>query len=206
MGFGLKLIEDGDSSNVTGFGNLPFLPLLRLRLHMDFTSCFWFIFNLLSITFIYFCAYSQLYSVHKHKKEVKNKMPRGDKTGPWGLGPKTGRAAGYCAGYDAPGYINPTPGFSRGYGWGFGRGWRRGYGRGFGRGFSRRWRGRMWSYPPRQPFMYPPIQSRSTKQELTALEEYKKELEEERNLIDQEIRELKKEITGSKDKIKSEKE
>ena len=125
-------------------------------------------------------------------------MPRGDKTGPWGLGPKTGRAAGYCAGYDAPGYINPAPEFRRGYGWSFSRGWRRCYGRGFGRGFNRRWRGRMWSYPP--------IQSRSTKQELSALEEYKKELEEERNLIDQEIRELKKEITASKDKIKSEKE
>jgi len=26
-------------------------------------------------------------------------MPRGDGTGPWGLGPMTGRAAGYCAGY-----------------------------------------------------------------------------------------------------------
>ena len=26
-------------------------------------------------------------------------MPRGDGTGPRGLGPMTGRAAGYCAGY-----------------------------------------------------------------------------------------------------------
>ncbi|MGI6131405.1 MAG: DUF5320 domain-containing protein [Bacillota bacterium] len=30
-------------------------------------------------------------------------MPRGDGTGPAGFGPMTGRAAGYCAGYDAPG-------------------------------------------------------------------------------------------------------
>jgi hypothetical protein len=29
-------------------------------------------------------------------------MPRGDGTGPGGLGPMTGRAAGFCAGYPAP--------------------------------------------------------------------------------------------------------
>ena len=43
-------------------------------------------------------------------------MPRGDRTGPWGLGPRTGRAAGYCSGYPVPGYMNPTPGFGRGFG------------------------------------------------------------------------------------------
>ena len=48
-------------------------------------------------------------------------MPRGDRTGPWGAGPMTGRGAGYCAGYGAPGYMNPVGG--RGYGLGFGRGW-----------------------------------------------------------------------------------
>jgi len=31
-------------------------------------------------------------------------MPRGDKTGPEGKGPKTGRRAGFCAGSDEPGY------------------------------------------------------------------------------------------------------
>ena len=46
-------------------------------------------------------------------------MPGGDGTGPAGLGPMTGRAAGYCAGYPVPGYMNPIPG--RGY-WGRGRG------------------------------------------------------------------------------------
>jgi hypothetical protein len=34
-------------------------------------------------------------------------MPRGDRTGPAGMGPMTGRAAGYCAGYGTPGYMNP---------------------------------------------------------------------------------------------------
>jgi hypothetical protein len=48
-------------------------------------------------------------------------MPRGDRTGPSGLGPRTGRAAGYCAGYPIPGFMNPEPGFGRGLG--FGRGW-----------------------------------------------------------------------------------
>ena len=42
-------------------------------------------------------------------------MPFGDGTGPMGLGPMTGRAAGYCAGYPAPGFTNPIPG--RGLGW-----------------------------------------------------------------------------------------
>jgi hypothetical protein len=57
-------------------------------------------------------------------------MPWGDGTGPAGMGPMTGRAAGYCAGYPVPGYMNPMPGF--GYGaWGGAQGgyWRRpGYG------------------------------------------------------------------------------
>lgn len=72
----------------------------------------------------------------------------------------TGRAAGYCAGYDAPGYANPVPG--RGYGRGWGRGWFGG--RGYGRGGGYGWRHRFyatglpgwarygyapdWGYPP----------------------------------------------------------
>lgn len=57
-------------------------------------------------------------------------MPRGDRTGPQGAGPRTGRGMGYCSGYDRPGYANPTPGFR---GWagfgqvGMGRGWRHRY-------------------------------------------------------------------------------
>ncbi|MBO8131882.1 MAG: DUF5320 domain-containing protein [Candidatus Marinimicrobia bacterium] len=60
-------------------------------------------------------------------------MPLGDRTGPLGLGPMTGRAAGYCAGYPVPGYLNPVPGIGR-LGWG--RGW-------FGRG--RGWRHWFWA-------------------------------------------------------------
>jgi hypothetical protein len=50
-------------------------------------------------------------------------MPGGDRTGPAGMGPMTGRAAGFCAGYPVPGYMNPVGG--RGYG-GWGRGFRGG--------------------------------------------------------------------------------
>jgi len=46
-------------------------------------------------------------------KEAIN-MPLGDGTGPAGMGPMTGRAAGFCAGYPVPGYMNPAPGFRSG--------------------------------------------------------------------------------------------
>ncbi len=47
-------------------------------------------------------------------------MPGGNRMGPYGAGPRTGRGAGFCAGYEAPGYANPA--FGRGYGMGGGRG------------------------------------------------------------------------------------
>jgi hypothetical protein len=61
-------------------------------------------------------------------------MPRGDRTGPMGMGRMTGRGAGYCAGFGVPGYANPVPGQS--FGMGFFRehaAWERGFGGG-GRG------------------------------------------------------------------------
>lgn len=54
----------------------------------------------------------------------------GDGTGPAGLGPMTGRGAGYCAGYSVPGYQNSAvPGrgvWGTGH-WGGGRGYRNVY-------------------------------------------------------------------------------
>ncbi|MFH1079175.1 MAG: DUF5320 domain-containing protein [Pseudomonadota bacterium] len=44
-------------------------------------------------------------------------MPRGDRTGPSGMGPMTGRGAGFCAGYNVPGFADAAPGglfFGRG--------------------------------------------------------------------------------------------
>lgn len=73
-------------------------------------------------------------------------MPRGDGTGPNGVGPMTGRGMGFCAGYDAPGFVNPGPaGYGRGRGFA-GRGFGRGYGRGLGRGFG--WRNAGYGVPP----------------------------------------------------------
>jgi len=99
-------------------------------------------------------------------KEVIN-MPRGNGTGPAGMGPMTGRAAGFCAGFGVPGYMNPAGGagwvnpavgragfygsgapafgaYGAGYGMPYGGygmpygGWgHRGFG--FGRGFGRSW-------------------------------------------------------------------
>ncbi len=72
-------------------------------------------------------------------------MPHGDRTGPMGAGPRTGRAFGYCSGFDAPGFMHP--GFRHG---GFGAGG--GYGRGFGfrhRAYPAESFG--WDYPPYSP-------------------------------------------------------
>ena len=55
-------------------------------------------------------------------------MPWGNGTGPNGMGPMTGRGAGYCAGYSVPGYANPVGGRGYGFGGGGGRG-RGGWGR-----------------------------------------------------------------------------
>jgi len=48
-------------------------------------------------------------------------MPRGDRTGPRGKGPKTGRGLGYCSGSKSPGYSQeggrPRDGRGRGRGW-----------------------------------------------------------------------------------------
>ncbi len=49
-------------------------------------------------------------------------MPRGDRTGPAGMGSMTGRSAGYCAGFPTPGFTRPGPGYG-----GRGRGWRNMY-------------------------------------------------------------------------------
>lgn len=54
------------------------------------------------------------------------------------MGPMTGRAAGYCADYGAPGWANPGPGRGFGAGWGRGRAWGGRGGRGGGRGY-RNW-------------------------------------------------------------------
>ena len=53
-------------------------------------------------------------------------MPRGDRTGPRGMGPMTGRGMGFCAGYATPGFLNTGWGAGAGLRFvgGGGRGWR----------------------------------------------------------------------------------
>ena len=69
-------------------------------------------------------------------------MPRGDRTGPDGNGPMSGRAAGYCAGFHEPGYANSIPPGGRRAA--RGRPFGRAYGRGAGRPGSGRRDGRWW--------------------------------------------------------------
>lgn len=51
-------------------------------------------------------------------------MPAGNRRGPAGMGPMTGRGAGYCAGYTMPGYANPMGGRMMGFGMYGGHGYR----------------------------------------------------------------------------------
>jgi len=71
----------------------------------------------------------------------------------------TGRAAGYCAGYPAPGYVNPIGG--RGLGFGRGRGFGRGLGLGFrggrGAGFGGYPAAPYGAYGYAAPFGAPPV-------------------------------------------------
>ena len=70
-------------------------------------------------------------------------MPGGDRTGPLGAGPMTGRGLGYCAGYGIPGFAHGGGG--RGFG---GRGMGRGRGGGWRHGFHGMGRGRWWGMVP----------------------------------------------------------
>ncbi len=83
------------------------------------------------------------------------KMPNGDRTGPEGKGPRTGRGLGRCSGSEEPGWkseekprlglgrrvnntnVEPRKGIGRGEGQGLGRRDGRGNGRGRGLGLSR---------------------------------------------------------------------
>jgi Family of unknown function (DUF5320) len=65
-------------------------------------------------------------------------MPRGDRTGPFGEGPMTGRAAGYCGGHAVAGFASRPTSQRYGPGLGIGRGPGRGPGAGGGFGYRHR--------------------------------------------------------------------
>ncbi len=104
-------------------------------------------------------------------------MPGGNQTGPMGMGPMTGRAAGYCTGNEMPGFANPG-----GMGMGRGRGMRGGFGGGWGRGGGRGWRHWFhatgltgWQRAAMGGFGGP--QPVPTQQELTVLQDQAKQME-----------------------------
>lgn len=94
-------------------------------------------------------------------------MPGGDRKGPDGRGPMTGRGLGYCAGYDHPGYVADALPYGRGYG--------RGGGRGFGRG--RGFRGGRSVAPPAVVYENVPVETGSLVEEVARLREQLKALE-----------------------------
>jgi len=112
-------------------------------------------------------------------------MPGGDRTGPMGWGPRTGRAAGYCSGYPVPGYMNPYGGRGGGAwgwagGWGRGRGYRHWYYAtglpGWARGYAP-----AWGVPPAPP---------SREQESEYLRDQAKWLREQLSTIEERLADL----------------
>ena len=127
-------------------------------------------------------------------------MPGGDGTGPAGLGPMTGRAAGYCAGYPVPGFMNPVGG--RGY-WGWGRGWRNWYYATGLPGWARAWAG----YPawgsyvnPYAPSAVPFAPAVTAQQELDSLKGQAEYLEDTLDGIKKRIEELESQKKAAEDK------
>ena len=120
-------------------------------------------------------------------------MPGGDRTGPVGMGPRTGRGAGFCSGYGMAGYANAAVrgGFNRCFG----------RGRGFwGRGGGRGWRN--WFYSTGLPgwaragyqagFPAAP----TAEQEQQALKQQAQSLSDSLDALNKRIEELEKEKVG----------
>ena len=108
-------------------------------------------------------------------------MPRGNRTGPRGFGPRTGRGLGYCSGFDTPGYTKgPGMGFGRGYGGG--RGWR-------GRGWGYGWRAE--PDPSFYPLDTPPYPTQLNQEEESKyLEQTLMNLKKEIDIIEKRLEEL----------------
>lgn len=100
-------------------------------------------------------------------------MPCGDRTGPAGYGPLSGRRLGYCVGHRVPGFMN-GPVYGRGLAH------KRGFGRGYGRGF------RAFSHVP--AFSYPINYDKEN--EVEYLKETARVLEDELNQIKGQINKL----------------
>ena len=95
-------------------------------------------------------------------------MPGGDRTGPVGTGPMTGRRMGYCTGVSAPGYA--------GTGFGAGRGQRAMYIRG----------GTRCRYPYWNDAYYSPVPT----------EDRKTELQNQADFLERELKEVRERLSG----------
>jgi len=84
------------------------------------------------------------------------------------MGPMTGRAAGYCAGYNVPGFANPIPG--RGYGFAYGRGLGLGFRGGRGSGRGGRWGAPYAGYGYAASFAAPYAAAPTREQEIDELQ------------------------------------
>lgn len=104
-------------------------------------------------------------------------MPGGDRTGPMGMGPMTGRGMGLCAGYPAPAYMHPGSGYGMGRGMGWGRGMRRsfGYGRGLRPGMMP---GMVPAYPVVSAAMAPEDEAQFLERDIKGLRDNLKAMEE----------------------------
>lgn len=118
-------------------------------------------------------------------------MPKGDRTGPMAAGPRTGRAAGFCAGYSKPGVANAPISGDRGTGRGAyrrhrtnpatgGGGWRNRHFSGY-----RRDRRHFGEYAPPVPSDDPGVEKEALEKrrqvlqsELDAITRYLKEMDE----------------------------
>jgi hypothetical protein len=123
--------------------------------------------------------------------KVNENMPKGDKTGPEGLGPRSGRGLGYCSGYNSPGYNKGIPQGGRGYN----RRYEGEFGRGFGRGFG--WgRGRRYHLLP-EDLYYPhrnPIYASESNIEMNK--------EEEKHYLEKVVQNLENELKNIKNRLK----
>jgi hypothetical protein len=127
-------------------------------------------------------------------------MPFGNGMGPTGLGPMTGRGAGFCAGYSVPGYLNPVGG--RGA-WGAGQGFGRGRGRGFRHMYWATglpgWQRAAMGVPAAYPYgTSPAFAQPSEEQELAALRSQLKAMEQGIGQIQERIQELERADTAEK--------
>lgn len=119
-------------------------------------------------------------------------MPRGDGMGPLGFGPMTGRAAGFCAGFPVPGFMNPV---GRKF-------WRRAFGLGLGAfGFGRGWRWRYYAtglpfwargYYPFDPRAVYPASEDAQKYETEILSQEARLLREQLKAIEERLEQLRK--------------